>query len=478
MDLAEARRQFPLVTEAGLQNLTRIREHALAPRWTHAIGDHVTAGDLQAVDAFRRELAAARPAPRRGPPEDLVERVAQLRERVPLWLERIPQGFAIGRDWAFLPTTRREDLAAQLALSVPEDEPQDRLIVYETSGTTGHALRVPQHPRAVAKLHALAERALGWHGCHVSEGPDGVACMNLHAQAHLWVYPSLFSVWREAGFARLNLNANAWPGGLESPRQGTARGAPSGRSIRLERAGRFIEALSPGFVSGDPRSFCELLRLDCAVRPAALLSTAVALAPSLRAKLEARFGCPVLDWYSTTETGPIACSKPGAEGLAVLSHDLYVEVVDAEGLPIGEGERGEIVVSGGRNPFLPLLRYRTGDFARLVWAEGAPWLVDLEGRAAVAFRAADGSPVNPVDVGRTLRQSFAVLQHEFVQRADGSCEAALRTAYGLPVDPATVARELQALFGESTRVEVRIDPTLGLERKAVPYRSELPLEET
>jgi len=112
MDLAEARRQFPLVTEAGLQNLTRIREHALAPRWTHAIGDHVTAEDLQAVDAFRRELAAARPAPRRGPPEDLVERVAQLRERVPLWLERIPQGFAIGRDWAFLPTTRREDLAA------------------------------------------------------------------------------------------------------------------------------------------------------------------------------------------------------------------------------------------------------------------------------------------------------------------------------------------------------------------------------
>jgi phenylacetate-CoA ligase len=156
--------------------------------------------------------------------------------------------------------------------------------------------------------------------------------------------------------------------------------------------------------------------------------------------------------------------------------DLYVEIVDAEGLPVPEGARGEIAVSAGRNPFLPLLRYRTGDFARLVFAEGEPQLLELEGRPPVAFRAADGSPLNSVDVGRALRQSFAVVQHEFVQRADGSCEAVLRPAFGAPLDLAAVARELQALFGQPTHVEVRIDAALGLERKAVPYRSELPRE--
>lgn len=457
MDLASARRRFPLITEAGLANLERIRQHEHAPWWTHAIGDHVTSEDRSAVDAFRGELAADRPEARRGPPERLLERIAGLRERVPLWQDRIPLGFDLARDWAFLPTMRREDLAARIELCVPEGEPQDRLIVYETSGTTGHAVRVPHHPGAVAKLHALVERALGWHGAAVLQGPQSIACMNLHAQAHLWVYPSLFSVWDQTGFARLNLNAHAWPGGLEA-------------------AQRFIEALSPGFLCGDPRSFSELLRLDCRTRHAALLSTAVALAPALRAALEARFGCPVLDWYSTTETGPIACSKPGAKGLALLSPDLYVEVVGAEGLPVPEGARGEIAVSGGRNPFLPLLRYRTGDFARLVFAEGEPRLLELEGRPPVAFRAADGSPVNSVDVGRALRQSFAVVQHAFVQRADGSCEAVLRPAYGAPLDPAAVARELQALFGQATRVEVRIDAALGLERKAVPYRSELSME--
>jgi phenylacetate-CoA ligase len=378
------------------------------------------------------------------------------------WRELVPDVGALERDWASIPTLRREDLAARIERLVPEDEPLERLIVYETSGTTGHALRVPHHPRAVAQLHVLAERALAWHGCAVRRGPESVACMNLHAQARLWVYPSLFSVWGEAGFARLNLAPRDWPGGLAS-------------------AARFLSALDPGFLSGDPVSLSELLRLDTPARPAALLSTAVALAPALRRALSARFACPVLDWYSTTETGPIACSRPdgaGGESLGILAPDLFVELLDAEGRPVPDGARGEITVTGGRNPYLPLLRYRTGDFARWLTVTDScgrvEWrLADLEGRAAVSFRADDGSPVNPVDVGRALRGRFAVLQHSFSQEADGSCRAVLRPASGIPIDAAQVAAELRALFGDSTPIAVSIDPDLGREGKVVPYRSAL-----
>ncbi|MGC3999537.1 MAG: hypothetical protein QM767_19680 [Anaeromyxobacter sp.] len=222
-------------------------------------------------------------------------------------------------------------------------------------------------------------------------------------------------------------------------------------------------------------SLAELLTLEVPARPAALLSTAVALAAPLRDTLAARHGCPVLDWYSTTETGPIACSRPGAPGLALLAPDLFVELLDASGRAVAPGQRGEIVVTGGRNPYLPLLRYRTGDHARRVVAPGpdgtpATYLAELEGRAAVIFRAADGSPVNPVDVGRALRQRFAVLQHRFEQRADGRCLATLRPAPGLPVDAAQVAAELEQLFGPGSVVEVLIDPTLGGDGKVVPYR--------
>jgi phenylacetate-CoA ligase len=460
MDLDAARQLFPLVTVEGLRGLERIRQHPSAPRFTHLIGDHVRAEDLHAVDAFRGALASAPPQPRGGPPPPVLEWVSRMRARVPRWRALIPEGSALERDWARLPTLRREDVAAHVEELVPEDEPLERLIVYETSGTTGHALRVPHHPLAVALTHALAERALAWHGLEVLQGPGAVACMNLRAQASVWVYPSLFSVWRGAGFARLNLVPHAWPDGLAAAR-------------------RFVEALAPGFLSGDPISLAELLRLEVPARPAALFSTAVALAAPLGAALSARFGCPVIDWYSTTETGPVACTRPGGEGMALLAPDLYVEILDQEGLPVPEGARGEIAVTGGRNPYLPLLRYRTGDFARLLWAprEGGtlePRLVDLEGRAAVVFRAEDGSPVSPVDVGRALRHRFAVVQHAFEQRADGSCLAVLRPAGGVPLDPAQVEAELRALFGPLARIEVRTDPDLGAGEKVVPYRSAFP----
>jgi phenylacetate-CoA ligase len=273
------------------------------------------------------------------------------------------------------------------------------------------------------------------------------------------VYASVFAAWDEAGFARVNLHPAAWPSGPASAR-------------------RFLGALAPGFLSGDPASFAELLRWDVELRPAALLSTALALSPALQAALSARYRCPVIDWYSTTETGPIACSRPGGPGLALLAPDLFVELVDGAGRPVPEGTRGEIAVTGGRNPYLPLLRYRTGDFARMALVPGPrgepePRLLDLEGRAAVLFRADDGSPVNPVDVGRALRHRFAVVQHEFVQRADRSCTARLRPAAGLPVDAEQVEAELRALFGPGTRLEVQIDPELGAAGKPVPYRCEL-----
>ncbi len=453
MDLSAARLLNPLISEAGARALDRIRQHPCAPRWTHEIGDHLLAEDLSAVDDFRGRLDRAA-LPERAAPGWLVLWASRLREQVPLWGERIPEGFDFERDWAYLPTMCRADLAAAAERFVPLDADLGRLIVYETSGTTGHALRVPHHPGAVAKLHALGERALAWHGAKVQQGPDGLACMNLHAQARIWTYAAIFSVWREAGFARVNLNPHAWSGGPEHAR-------------------RFVEELSPGFLAGDPASFAELLRWEIRARPSALLSTAVALPRPLAERLGQRFGCPVLDWYSTTETGPIACSKPGADGLALLAPDLHVELLDEQGFPVPDGERGEITVSGGRNPFLPLLRYRTGDFARFEAQGGERRLADLEGRGAVLFRALDGSPVNPVDVGRTLRHDFAVLQHEFLQRADGSCRAVLRPVPGIPVSAEAVRAGLLELFGAGARIDVELDERLGRDRKPVPYQSEL-----
>jgi phenylacetate-CoA ligase len=452
----------PLMTEAGYAALLRLVQHPHAPRWNYVVGDRVRAEDLPHVDALREAVAARRPAPGTVPPPELLAWVQGLRERSTCFHERLPDGFDLVRDWAHVPPMDREDLAARIDRVVPRGEDLSRLIVYDTSGNTGHAIVVPHHPRAVAQAHALMEFALRRHGVTLETGPERTAAINLGAQeAHTVVFATTFAVWNQSGFCKVNLHPQEW------------------RSV--EDARRFFADLAPQLLTGDPVGFAEAAAWGLPVRPRALVSTALALTPAAAQALRARFGCPVIDWYSTTETGPVAYSCPQGHGLHVLPPDLFVETLDADGFPVPPGARGELAVTGGRNPFVPLLRYRTGDEARLdpspcPCGDPAPRIVDLEGRRPVFFRAASGAVVNAVDVGRVLRR-FPVLQHEVLQRADGSCAVALRFLPGERADVDGIAAQLRALLGEAVPVDVKIDDTLA-ERsrrgKVVAYRTEAP----
>jgi phenylacetate-CoA ligase len=426
----------PLITESGLRRLNALLQHPDAPAWNYEVGDRIVQSDLERVGEFRRELSLSS---RHEPPFGLANR---LRRRVPFFASRVPDGIEAGKGWESIGTMSRSDLVTSLADIVPPDEDLSRLIVYDTSGVTGHAIRVPHHPLAVAQNHALIELALEWNGASVAFSPDVVACLNVGAQVNTVVFATVFSVWNQAGFAKVNLHPRAW---------------------EPERARRFFADAKPLFLTGDPLGFAELLAWNIDASPAAMISTAVAMPPALKAQLEARFRCPIIDYYSTTETGPIAGSRPGEPGWTVLPHDIYVEVVDADGRSVPSGESGEICVSGGRNPFLPLLRYRTGDFGRLVGGDvpgHRPRLIELSARQPVAFRAADGTAVSPVDIGRVIRE-WVFVQHTFVQHRDGSCDLAIKPAAGFPINLSALEGRLVVLFGDGVRVRARLDSDLG-----------------
>lgn len=453
------RQRSPLLDDEGFALLDRIQQHADAPRWNVGfnIGDRLLRSDLAALDGFRLELAEGEGgASTATPPARILDWVRAMRERVLLFREHLPEGFDLSRDWAHVPTMSREDLALRINLIVPFDEALERLIVYDTSGTTGHAIRVPTHPLAVAKAQVLVEGVLREHGALPEFGPGQVACMNVCAQARTYVFPSVFTMWNQAGFAKVNLNEADWASGIEGAR-------------------RFFAELSPQFLTGNPVAFAELLRHEIPVAPRAIVSTAVALTPGLRQRLADHYRCPVIDWYGSSETGPIACTAPGREGYRVMCDDLFVECTDPDGYPVEPGERGEITVTGGRNPYVPLLRYRTGDWARLEREGGETWLHDLQGRAPVFFRASDGSIVNPVDIGRMLRLHAVFVQHVFRQKADGSCELRLRPAPGAPLDPGLLTARLRELFGADHPIDVVLDEELGSQGKVIPYQTELVL---
>jgi phenylacetate-CoA ligase len=452
----------PLLTAQGERMLRRLKEHADAPRFNYATGDRLHRADLEQIEHFRAALDGGRGPRTPGPPPAVLQRLAGLRERVPWLRDHLPAGIDLERAWATLPTTSRLDLARAPWDFVPDDEPLDRLVIYRTAGTTGHPISVPHHPLAIRCYEPLLEHALGRHGARPDFTADSIACFLVGAQVRTYTYAAVLYNWAGAGFAKLNLRQTEWP------RDGSQA--------------RYFNDLQPQFLTGDPISFAEMMRLELPARPAALVTTSVALSPHLKERLARRYRAPVIDWYSMVETGPIGYGCPLGHGYHLLPPDLHAEVLRADGTPVAPGERGEIAVSGGRNVFVPLFRYRTGDFGRMDYGpcpcgDPMPRLLDLEGRVPVLLRSADGTPVTTVDISRLLR-AFPLLLHEFSQRADLSCELVARPVPGTVPEADKIEQALRQVLG-AVPLRIRFDATLGerSEGKAAPYRSELLLED-
>jgi phenylacetate-CoA ligase len=452
----------PLLTPKGERMLERLREHPDAPRFNYVTGDRLYREDLDFIARFRNEMEQRRGSRQPEPDETILNVLSSLRERVPFFRDRIPFGLDMRRNWAELPTTSRRDLALTPWDFVPDDEPLDRLIIYRTAGTTGHPISVPHHPLAIRCYEPLLEFALARHGAKPKFHSDAVACFLVGAQIRTYTYAAVLYNWEGAGFAKVNIRATEWP--TEQSRH------------------KYFSDLAPQFLTGDPISFSEMLRLDLPAQPSAMITTSVAMSPHLKQRLNSRYRAPVIDWYSLVETGPIGYACPRSDAYHWLPHDLHVEVLRPDGSPVAPGERGEVTVSGGRNTFAPLLRYRTGDFGRIDYTpcscgDAMPRLFELEGRVPVLFRSEDGTPVSTVDLSRILRE-FPLLMHEFAQRSDRSCELVLRPLPQTQPDTAAIGTALRRVLG-NVPLDVRVDPQLGerMQDKSIPYRSDLMLED-
>lgn len=448
--LTDAQR-FPGLSERGWSTLRWMREHQNAPRFNHRCGDRLDAAARLRVRHFEEELMAAREDWSTPGAPNWVEKFAQfcLRE-VPIYRSSAKIAWTHFSD---LPTTSREDLARAPWDFVPDCAALDDLIIYNTTGTTGHPLDILAHPEFSAKYLPILKMALAKLGISIEQELENkdrrVAMILVCAQKSTFTFATVTSVWNERGYIKINLEASQW----REPND----------------CAKFLEACDPLILSGDPLSFSQLLKTTVALAPRALVSTAMTLSNGLKTELENRFSCPVLNLYSTNETGPLALKT--SSGWEVLPHDIFVEVLRPDGAQCAAGERGEIAITGGRNCFLPLLRYRTGDFAVLE-NKSTPLgvqqvLKDFEGRAPIIFRGANGKTINNIDVTYALN-SFALAQWALRQNADYSLQLRVRGSTSFE----ELERALRKLFGASQVVLIEeLKP--GARDKVVSYSSDL-----
>lgn len=140
-------------------------------------------------------------------------------------------------------------------------------------------------------------------------------------------------------------------------------------------------------------------------------------------------------------------------------------MIDEHGKVLPPGVEGDIAVTGGRNPYVPLLRYLTGD--RGVLAADHRGFEKLVGRNEVMFKTINGW-LQGIDIARAMRECSPFIQHRVTQAADGSFDVTIRPFVGV-TDGHALLRALQELVGPN--ISLNLDSELGVNGKIIPFQA-------
>lgn len=241
-----------------------------------------------------------------------------------------------------LPFTTEEDLKEQGHRMVLLSQAKiNRIRTEETSGTTGQAKRVYYSA-------ADNERTISFFAAGLSElvhaGEKTMICMPFTG-----------------------------PGGLgelisEAIRRLGAEPLETGIGKTYRELLGVLKAERPQTFVGMPVPLLSLLRLEgerSSLRRA--LVSADACPKTVMAEIEARLCSRLYPHYGSRELGlggAVTC--PAFSGMHLRENDIIAEIVDEAGRPLPRGQWGELVITTVQAEAMPLIRYRTGDYTRLM----------------------------------------------------------------------------------------------------------------
>ncbi|WFB11666.1 hypothetical protein LRS74_16045 [Streptomyces sp. LX-29] len=151
----------------------------------------------------------------------------------------------------------------------------------------------------------------------------------------------------------------------------------------------------------------------------------------VRRYLRDHFDCPIVDLFGSTELGYLYYSDRDGR------YRPYLDRMSVELIPVApDSEIHSLIVTSVRNPYMPLVRYRSGDCVRTL--DGTP---DPEKITAFCGRekellATERGPVAQADLDdRISSVSSRVFLHQLRLTGASGCRLSYTTFDGRPLDP-------------------------------------------
>lgn len=355
-----------------------------------------------------------------------------------------------------------EDLAALAALeredvrrnpeALKANGYEDRLIPYNTGGSTGAPLVFYTDKVKEARHNAYKLHCRSWYGVMPGE-----------RQVDFWGSPIELNNQTRLRMTKDRYFLNQ-----------VLLSAFDLTEQRLSEYAAFIGHYRPRLIYGYPTVIYRIARymeetgLKPDLSPRVVVCTSEMLYPQQREAIGRVFGCPVANEYGARDAGLIAHECPHGR-LHLAAGHVHVEVdrPDAEGV-------GDLLITNLDGYGFPLLRYRVGDRGRLS-GEACdcglllPVLGELSGRSNDFLVGNEGKLIHSLGAIYILREIQGIRQFKIVQHPDRRLEIMV---VGEPLSETTqrsIQDRMAKLLGFDVRVEIHMVEVIPPE-KSGKYR--------
>jgi len=311
-----------------------------------------------------------------------------------------------------------------------------------TGGSTGHPLVFMQDSDFRDYVTADIHRHLGWAGWQLG-------------QVHAYIWGTSFEAEK---IQTIRSRLMDWA---------LNRFVTDAYILSEESMSAFVSQIRhrrPRILFGYPSSLCRFAEFVRErgfddIRFDATFCSAEVLYPAQRQLIEEVLGGKVFNRYGTRELGGIGCECEAHTGLHVSVENVYVEIADDDGQPIGPAEPGNIIVTNLNNYGMPFIRYSLADVGSWYPADTCPcgrahpMLSVVEGRHNDMFKTRDGRVVWG-GITNSLWGMAGVKQFQIVQKAYDLIIVRVVKEGGLqPAEQSRVKKAIHTALGDNVKVE-------------------------